>query len=238
MPPFHRRLLALLSIAALLAAALVTGSSRAQEGAVVPFDPKRAADESDEPQQRVDLPDLEAVVEYLRTRLAAIASRAIDVDSVGDSGRGLSPENDFLERAVTLDGRRVLPRHVGRTVAWSGSSGHLVDPSVEAGARVALRAGLGREPSASEIDAEVAAFDRQIAAINAEIEQARGEIRAHYEQEGAFPRALESRWLDVALPDSDLDDPRARASLGPAIAEALLERMGGVDPQASPDPVD
>jgi hypothetical protein len=178
-----------------------------------------------EPSNDLDPPSVDSIVVHLRDALTAQSTQWVEVHEVSPPDHGLSPDNDLFDQAVAVDGRLVLPPHVGRAVSVSPSPIHEVDPSVEAGARTALRADLGREPTRSEIDSEVAAFDQRIEQINAAIADADGEIRDHYEQHGEFPRHLEEQWLEVAPRDPDLDEPSANPMLGPVVARALLERV-------------
>jgi hypothetical protein len=177
------------------------------------------------PTSDLDPPSLDSVAAHLREALTAQSTLWVEAREVSPADHGLSPDNDLFDQAIEVDGRLVSPPHIGRAVPASQSPTHGVDPAVEAGARAALRAQLGREPTRSEIDAEVAAFDWRIAQINAAIADAGGEIRVHYEQHGEFPRHLEERWLDVAPRDPVLDEPSANPILGPVVARALLERV-------------
>lgn len=138
--------------------------------------------------------------QYLTERVARLPS----ADALQQAG--VSLENDALEQAWDADGRRVVPHHIGRA-GVSAPPAVTVDPvAIKAAAGIA-RQRLGREPTATEINAAVADFDAEIARVNQALAQRRTEIATAYRSTGRFPRDLEAPILGIAPRSAEAVNP-------------------------------
>ena len=73
-----------------------------------------------------------------------------------------------------------------------------------------MRARLGRDPSPAEVNAELRAFDAQIAQLNQALADMRPAIVKSVKSTGVFPRALETRALGVAPADPQVGSAPAQ----------------------------
>ena len=75
-----------------------------------------------------------------------------------------------------------------------------VDPALTAAAHDKLQARLGRAPTAAELDAEIAAFDRRIAEMNRALAERRPELARATRTDGQFQPGLEAQVLGLSAP--------------------------------------
>lgn len=109
---------------------------------------------------------------------------------------------------------------VNQTASAAPAPSMSTDPAVLEAARTAARRRVGREPTAAEVTAEVAAFDDRIARINGALaqRQSQSQIAIAYKQTGRFPHDIEAPLLGIT--------PRAAEAVNPnAEARAGLQRM-------------
>jgi hypothetical protein len=143
---------------------------------------------------------------------ARIARQRLEtyLDDLGDvapklntlTAAGLSKENDAVERPTSTPAGMVGPSYValGRK-SRSPASKDAVDPGLAETSRVVLRARLGREPTAAELNADLQAFDRRVANVNQALAEMRPRIADTMKRTGRFPRSLEAGVLGVTPAD-------------------------------------
>jgi hypothetical protein len=133
---------------------------------------------------------------------------------------GLSAEVDAVERTKTTAGG-LGPVHVGRLRPVESAAAGDVDPGLAYATRQALAARLGREPTRSELNTELRAFDARIAQVNQSLADKRQKIAEAVKRDGIFPRAVDAAVLGVAPADPQANSPEARNGMR-ALLQILL----------------
>jgi hypothetical protein len=189
-------------------------ATAAQASAQPPIDRARAAS----PAPPLTAEQAQKIERRLRAYTASVSAAGLRVESL--RARGLSRENDAVEalRSAGTGG----PAHVG-LLEVRPPAGRAADPGLVDAQRRALRARLGRDPSAAELNAERRAFDARIVQINRTLVARRAEIAGAVQRDRAFPRALEASLLGLKSPDPQLRSPEAREGMR-ALLQSLLLR--------------
>jgi hypothetical protein len=156
-----------------------------------------------------------------RTRLLSDAPRADDLIRAG-----LAEPMDAVEQARATQPGKLPPIHVGVLARLPAPPAAQVDPALQTGARMTLHARLGREPSAAELQAEIAQFDARIARMNDALAARRTEITRAMRSTGQFPRALERRILGVPAAAEPADPEQVETGFQMLVRALLLDQSG------------
>lgn len=187
------------------------------------------------PLTTAELAVIEGRLSDYRKLLLADTPRAEDL-----SRAGLAETVDAVEQARATPSDKIGPTHVGVLARLPVSPVVQVDPAVEAGARTTLHARLGREPSAVELQGEIAQFDARIARMNDGLAARRGEIARAMHSNGQFPQLLERQILGVVNVAQPSDPGEVEAGFQMLIRSLLLED-GATQPPSGvwvrPEPV-
>ncbi|HEY7494062.1 MAG TPA: hypothetical protein VIH59_23540 [Candidatus Tectomicrobia bacterium] len=123
---------------------------------------------------------------------------------------GLSAEHDAVEHTTPTSIGPVGPAYVARLLPRAPTSKEAVDPGLADVSRLVVRARLGRNPTAAEVQAELRAFDAQITQLNQSLANMRPQIAKEVKSTGVFPRALEAGVLGVAPTDPQAGSTQAQ----------------------------
>jgi hypothetical protein len=172
---------------------------------------------------------------YLSTTMTSyVARRSSQLPSRDSfSAAGLSVENDAIEQAWLENGRWVLPHHFARAVA-STPPAITIDPAAVEGARAAARSRLGRQPTAEEVTADIAAFDARIASLNAALAAQRATVAQAYQRTGRFPMEVAVSVIGLRPREPQMEHP---STLTEGHLQNLMVRMVNAQAAAAPSTI-